>query len=93
MALANGQLMWDGRFQVSVEGARSGLSVGPLAGQGWAALKAERPELPAFVGQTLPAIRQGEDLLAVPSLAFVAPGAAQNARFSAKFANLKLISS
>ncbi len=93
VALPDGRFIWDGRFQVSVEGAKSGLSVGPLAGRGWADLKAQRPELPAFVGQTLPAIRRGEALLAVPSLAFVAPGVAQNARFSAKFANLKLICS
>ncbi len=91
VALADGQLIWDGRFQVSAESPSSDLSVGPLAGRGWADLKAQRPDLPAFVGQTLPAIRRGEELLAVPSLAFVAPGLAENSRFSAKFANLKLI--
>lgn len=91
VSLAEGPLIWDGRFKVQVEGAMSGLKVGPLAQQGWADLKADRPDLPAFVGQTLPAIRRDHQLLAVPSLAYVAPGLAENCRFSAKFANFKLI--
>ncbi|MEM8686146.1 MAG: tRNA lysidine(34) synthetase TilS [Pseudomonadota bacterium] len=93
VALPDGQILWDGRFRIRAERPISGLNVGPLEGRGWAHLKAQRPDLPAFVGQTLPAIRRGEELLAVPSLAFVAPGLAENVRFSAKFANLKLICS
>ena len=91
VSLAEGPLIWDGRFQVHVEGPMGELSVGPLSEQGWADFKADRPDLPAFVGQTLPAIRREQQLLAVPSLAYVAPGVAENCRFSAKFANLKLI--
>lgn len=81
------KLLWDGRFQVAATGPGRDLQVGPLAEEGWAELKAERPSLPAFVGQTLPAIRQNARILAVPSIAYVAPEFAKNWQFSAHFRN------
>ena len=93
MSLASGgNLVWDGRFQISAKAPCGDLRIGPLAQEGWAGLKAERPDLPAFVGQTLPAIRRDDHLIAVPSLAYVAPEVDENWRFSAHFANCGVIS-
>ncbi len=85
------KLLWDGRFQVAAMGPGRDLQVGPLAEEGWAALKVERPHLPAFVGQTLPAIRQQQLILAVPSIGYVSPEFAKNWQFSALFRNSQQI--
>ncbi|MCP5085100.1 MAG: tRNA lysidine(34) synthetase TilS [Alphaproteobacteria bacterium] len=85
------RLMWDGRFQIAAKGQGPELQVGPLAKEGWADLKAERPDLPAFVGQTLPAIRRGQQIIAVPSIAYVSPETIENRQFSARFTNSQLI--
>lgn len=85
-------LVWDGRFQISAEAPCGDLQIGPLAQAGWAGLKAERPDLPAFIGQTLPAVRRNEQIVAVPSLAYMAPEVDENWQFSAQFANVKMIS-
>ncbi len=84
-------LVWDGRFRVEAQGPADDVEVGPLAQAGWAGLKAQRPNLPAMVGQTLPALRRGKQVIAVPSLDYVAPEALENWRFSARFTNSQLI--
>ncbi|NNF77319.1 MAG: tRNA lysidine(34) synthetase TilS [Rhizobiales bacterium] len=85
------RLIWDGRFQIAAKGPGAQFQVGPLAKEGWAGLKAERPDLPAFVGQTLPAIRRGQQIVAVPSIAYVSPETAENRQFSVRFTNSQLI--
>lgn len=89
--LTGSKLLWDGRFQVAAEGPCHDLTIGPLASEGWAALKMERPDLPAVVGRTLPAVRSREHIVAVPSIAYVSEEAGENARFSAHFTNSQLI--
>jgi tRNA(Ile)-lysidine synthase len=79
---------WDGRFAVRVTGELGGLSVRALGARGWrqrAGLEAAAPApalpvpalptptLPAVVGPSLPAVWQGDRLLAVPALGLLAP--------------------
>ncbi|MGI9483891.1 MAG: hypothetical protein ACR2OR_16200, partial [Hyphomicrobiales bacterium] len=45
-----------------------GLTVCPVGAEGWAGLKKNRPQLPAFVGQSLPAFCRNGKLFAVPLL-------------------------
>ena len=61
---------WDGRFVVRVTGEVRGLRVRALGEDGWRQLArlpepAGRPDLPAAVGQSLPALWRGDRLLAV----------------------------
>lgn len=88
---AMGELIWDNRFQVAAQGLKQDLTIGPLAREGWAALKAQRPTLPAVVGRTLPALRVEDHIVAVPSIAYVSGEVPENARFSARFTNSQLI--
>lgn len=64
--------IWDRRFRVRARDGLAGvLTVEALGSEGWAGLKRDRPDLadlglPARAAATLPAIRQGEQLVAVP---------------------------
>lgn len=83
--------LWDGRFRVAAKNAGPDVLAGPLGAEGWAALKSVRPAIPAVAGRSLPAFRDGRQILAVPSIGYIAPETAPNARFSAIFANRGLI--
>ncbi|MGI9371686.1 MAG: tRNA lysidine(34) synthetase TilS [Hyphomicrobiales bacterium] len=51
------QFLWDGRFEVRCNQSDVGrVSISPLGEEGWAGLKDQKPDLPAVIGQTLPAI-------------------------------------
>jgi tRNA(Ile)-lysidine synthase len=63
--------VWDGRFRLAINGAvPSGLSVGKLGND--ATRFRRQSQLPSAVLRTLPAIRIGERLTAVPHLGFAA---------------------
>ena len=70
---ANGRIVWDGRFTVTVAGA-DGLAVGPLGPEGSAALRRQggRLDLPARIAYTLPAIWRGDGLVFTPCARFPA---------------------
>lgn len=64
--------VWDRRFRITMrEGLAVPLTIEALGSEGWAGLKRDRPDLadlglPARAAATLPAVRHGERLLAVP---------------------------
>jgi len=62
--------VWDGRFDVSVQGAGAnrGLRVGALGGQNWRDVRglSGMPAYPAIVGAALPAVFRGKDLVEIP---------------------------
>jgi hypothetical protein len=84
------QTVWDGRF--IIEGGES-LEVGALGETGLSALRKDNISFPALdnlpfkVKKTLPALWQGQNLLAIPHLGWVsamAPAAAKGIRVSAR---------
>lgn len=65
--------LWDGRFQVRIDGGRGRVS--KLGDAGWASLSSERPELkeidmPHPVRLSLPALRINSEIVAVPQLGY-----------------------
>lgn len=69
-------LVWDGRFLLKplAGSRRMGLRVAALGPSGWAAIGkagAAPRGIPRLAGLTMPAIRDGKDLLAVPSMGLV----------------------
>lgn len=81
------EVLWDRRFQIGHESTLGDVTVGPLAQAGWAELKQARPNIPAFVGRALPALRADSRILAVPSIGFIDASVPRDARFSASFLN------
>lgn len=65
--------LWDGRFEVAV-GDREGVSLGPLAAQGYAELPVACRARPRAAAETVPAFRWDGRLVAVPAVGFAAPG-------------------
>jgi tRNA(Ile)-lysidine synthase len=85
----SGPLIWDNRFEVSGAGSNMGeLTVGPLTPQDWVCLKSVRPDLPAFIGHSLPALRRNGDLVAAPLAGFNGQDEAFNAKFLNNIARL-----
>lgn len=74
--VAGSACRWDGRFSVRIDAADAcDLTVGALGATGFAALRHELgSRLPAIVGATLPALRRGNRLVAVPALNWAIPG-------------------
>lgn len=72
-----GEILWDGRFRVSVAPAgRSGLVIAALGSDGWSRISKDRPELrniaiPARVRHGLPALWDGRRPICVPHLEYV----------------------
>lgn len=51
------RFLWDGRFEVLCDDPGLGqVMIGPLGEKGWAALKGDKPQIPALIGQTLPSV-------------------------------------
>ncbi len=81
---------WDGRFAVRVVGDASGLYWGPLGEAGWRQRSnlyrpADSPEVPAPVRPGLPALWRGDQLLAVPHLALIAPSLTERLGIEVRF--------
>ncbi|HUT48697.1 MAG TPA: tRNA lysidine(34) synthetase TilS [Alphaproteobacteria bacterium] len=85
-AAGRGLVRWDNRFTLTLSGtpelAGDHLRVARLGRAGWAALAADRPELrktavPAPVRPSLPALWDGEALIAVPNLGYWRSGRAE----------------
>ena len=77
---AGANLIWDGRFDITVEGNCSAMEVGPLGADGLAVLAAgglARPKVPALTLRAAPAVWQGDTLIAVPLLGVPPPAAMQ----------------
>lgn len=81
-----GEGVWDGRFRVRMAdpatGPGSPYYLGFLAGDGWAEVLARRPEMrqtaiPPAARSSLPAVRDGEGVAAVPHLGYQRPGTAE----------------
>jgi tRNA(Ile)-lysidine synthase len=88
--VAGATALWDRRFRLEIAGDAPGLVVRALGRAGVKRLAAEaapavgRP-LPAPVRPGLPAVWQGEELVAVPHLGLVQPWLARRARVTARF--------
>src|SRR3546814_3698656 len=70
---ASGEIVWDGRFRVRIEGRSEGAVIRRLGREGWAVVVSARPELrhspvPAAVRPTLPALRSEEHTSELQSL-------------------------
>src|SRR3546814_11859054 len=68
---ASGEIVWDGRFRVRIEGRSEGAVIRRLGREGWAVVVSARPELrhrpvPAAVRPTLPALRTLDGLASRP---------------------------
>lgn len=60
---------WDDRFEFVVAGRSPDLTVGALGAKGWAGLRrASKATLPAVAGRSLPALRQDQEVVAIPVL-------------------------
>jgi tRNA(Ile)-lysidine synthase len=84
----NGEILWDGRFSVSVAPASGGLVVGPLGLEGATQLRSAkgRIELPAQIAHSLPALWQGDALVFAPFAIFAqSPPTGWNSNASAVF--------
>jgi tRNA(Ile)-lysidine synthase len=79
-------LLWDGRFEVALRraggrGAKVEFELGPLSGSGWVEVRAAAPaeamaRIPAPARASLPALRDGRGVLAVPQLGYQRPESA-----------------
>ena len=77
---------WDGRFDVFAhygqENFSGDLSIGPLGGDGWAALRggldADGLGFPAFAAEAVPAFRDAAGVIAVPHLGYFKEGVARD---------------
>jgi tRNA(Ile)-lysidine synthase len=78
----SGRLNWDNRFDISVEGPNAQIAVVPahLAGK-----MERRPDLPAFVQASLPAVLVEGRLAVIPNLGFRTPDAPPDLAVSATF--------
>jgi tRNA(Ile)-lysidine synthase len=86
MALAPGApVLWDGRFRIELHGAAPALAVRALGRAGTRALGQAARTLPAPVRPSLPALWQGEELLAVPHLGLILPWLARCATVRVRF--------
>ncbi|MEX0922777.1 MAG: tRNA lysidine(34) synthetase TilS [Rhodovibrionaceae bacterium] len=91
-ALSGGAAFWDGRFRLAVEGAAlAGATLGPLTAEGWKAAAGLSPELrdlplPGAVRPSLPALRAGAQLLALPVLGWRGPDLPPSATIRCDFA-------
>src|SRR3546814_8492817 len=82
---ASGEIVWDGRFRVRIEGRSEGAVIRRLGREGWAVVVSARPELrhspvPAAVRPTLPALWTLDGLASVPHLSYVHKGVVGVAR-------------
>lgn len=84
--------LWDGRFRIVVSGkAAKSTTLGPLTSEGWQELAAASPALrrspiPGAVRPSLPALRVGNEIAAVPHLGWWRAGNADNAHIRCIFA-------
>jgi tRNA(Ile)-lysidine synthase len=83
-------LMWDQRFKVQVHsdadcGGFSVVPFGAVRGERARPWREARPELPAFVCDSLPAVLQGGRLFSVPQLGYMAATAAPEVRIDVSF--------
>jgi tRNA(Ile)-lysidine synthase len=78
MAIAGAaRLVWDHRFEITIgEGLPSGVRVGGLGADGRRVIRPPAAPAPTGALAALPALRRGEEILAVPSLSWRARGAA-----------------
>ncbi|MFN4281021.1 MAG: tRNA lysidine(34) synthetase TilS [Alphaproteobacteria bacterium] len=91
VAAGPGPVAWDGRFILTMTGARArrGLTLGALGEAGWREARAQGAELgllPRALAPTLPTLRDKAGLLAVPHLAWSRPrGFARGAQAFGRF--------
>jgi tRNA(Ile)-lysidine synthase len=87
VAVSAGQsVLWDNRFEVSVQGTCEPCAIVPVR-----ALKLGRhPDIPAFVQESLPAILAKGEIAAVPSLGILGKSVPPGFRAAAEFQKIRL---
>lgn len=92
VALSSGAAFWDGRFRLALEGRElAEATLGPLTAEGWNAAVRLSPELralplPVAVRPSLPVLRAGARLLALPVLGWRGPDLPAETRLRCSFA-------
>lgn len=95
---AGQEALWDGRFQVSYRAAdrnadsEMAVTVRPLRRQGWDMMKQPDCIFSRVLRDGLVSFWRGDELLAVPHLAYFGDGVQERADFSAEFCNFSLLS-
>jgi tRNA(Ile)-lysidine synthase len=84
-------VLWDGRFRLCLTAAAAGGSLGPLGEEGWRAIAEAVPDaarrgVPAAARPSLPALRDGSGLLAVPHFGYLRASATAGPVASLRFA-------
>ena len=78
-------VLWDGRFRLELNGDAPALTVRALGRAGTRTLGEAKRTLPAPVRPSLPALWQGEQLVAVPHLDLILPSLARSATVRVRF--------